>query len=178
VSDTTINLRTGGQFDDENPAAMWFGVELERFGWANLYLGTEEGSVPVCQTLRISLSDTWNPFPNLAELAEHAANGNLPYSFEIDSEGPESVLTLRTVDDSDHSIFEIHSLCFPVIYFAAIVDARQMGLALAYALQVAIRDEDHAGKWKEWRSGATNGIANYFGNTWLRDTSIEPADLR
>lgn len=175
-----VKIRSGGQFASTKPVDMWFGVELESAWYANLYIGTQEGSLPVCQTLRLTLSRVWDPFRDLATLAEHAATGNLPFSMEIDSEGPESVLTLRQVEDSDFAIFEIRSLCSSVIYFAAIVNARKMGLALGYALQVAIRDEKYADFWKDWGYGVSDDTPTeryFLGNAWLRDVKIELSDF-
>jgi len=58
------------------------------------------------------------------------------------------------------------------VYFAAVVDARQLGLALAHALRAGIENPAHRNKWSEWSFHGGDAM-DYFGSAWLCDVHID-----
>jgi hypothetical protein len=171
----TIPLRGEPQWP-EGPADVWFELAVEKSGWASLYLGINGGSRPCTQTLRLTLSNLGDPLPELALLAERAFRGELPYVFEIDSEGPETRISLSPATERDRAVLEVRDVIAPAVYLVALVDPRKLGIALAHALRVAIADPDVADRWESWYGDTRSGKprhTEYFGNAWLRDLVID-----
>jgi hypothetical protein len=154
---------------------MWFELAIERHGWASLYLGVDGGSRGCTQTLRLTLSDVYDPLPDLATLAEHAWRRDLPCSFELESEGPVSRVSLRAIPGQDTALFEVRDVIAPAVYLAAEVDPARLGIALAHALRTAIEHPGNADNWNAWYGDDVSGRpphTAHFGNAWLRDLVI------
>jgi hypothetical protein len=162
--------------ESEPVATVWFEIDLSLGGYASFYLGADTGSRGVAQTIRLTLSNASSPFQDLARFAEQAYRGNLPFSIDLDSEGPESRLAIRSGPKDNTAIFEIHETYTPIVYCAAVVDPRQLGLALAHAMRVAIDNPGFVRHWIEWYFdyGRQELIEHdYFGSAWLRDLVID-----
>jgi hypothetical protein len=175
-----VELRIEPEYAME-PAELWFELVLCNAGWANFYIGVDSGSRPVTPALRITISDVYDPFKELVSLAERAFTNELPFAFEIDSEGPESRVSLRNGAAEELALFEIHDIDSPIILFAAEVNRKQFAFALAHAMQVAIRNPEFEEIWKQWANHwSPFGVehtpvnADYFGSEWLRDLVIDP----
>lgn len=170
-----------------DPAEIWFEVEVQEGGWAVMRVGVDNGDRPCTQTTTLELSDVFDPFPAFAELAEAAVTGGLPTSFELDSEGPMSVISMRAISDDGLAYFLIHDAFEPVIHFAALVDARQCGLALALSLKTSLFSADLQSCWKSWKSWFwhtrddseyNDWRAHCFGSKWLRDLPLDETAAR
>jgi hypothetical protein len=160
-------------------AGVWFELAMERSGWASLYLGVDGGSRGVTQTLRLALSDVDDPLPEFANLAERAWRNDLPYSFAFDSEGPETRVSLLPGPADGQAVLDIRDVNAAAVYLVAVVEARQVGQALARALRREIANPDVADRWEAWYGVYASRRPRYtdgFGNAWLRDR--EEAFLR
>ena len=175
IHEETIALRADP--DSSNRVAkMWFELAVEEVGWAALYCGVDGGSRPCAQTLRLRLTHVYDPLPDLAVFAEHAHTGDLPFVIEIESEGPVSCLTIRESSQDQLGVFEVRDAISPTVYFAAKVDPRQVGLALAHALRVAIADPSKVGAWEDWYTDDVSDSprnTEFFGSDWLRALPLE-----
>jgi hypothetical protein len=170
--EAAIPLRVDPEYSEE-PAEMWFEIVPTIAGGGYVYLGVDSGSRPVVPTLRVSLSDAMgNPMADLVALAENAFKGEIPFSIEIDSEGPLSKWTIRPGGSETVAIFEIHETLSPVILFAAAVDRTQFAIALAHAFQVAIREPAFHEAWVSWTHYRRTTFHDYFDSTWFRDLVI------
>jgi hypothetical protein len=133
------------------------------------------GSRGCTQTLRLTLSDVYDPLPELAALAEHAWRRDLPYAFELESEGPVSLVSIMAIPDQDTALFEVRDVIAPAVYLAAEVDPAQLGIALAHALRTAIEHPGKAANWDAWYGDDVSRRpphTGHFGNAWLRDVDL------
>jgi hypothetical protein len=177
MSNDSPSVKISSDSEDTEPLAnLWFELAMERGGGAALYIGADTGSRGVTQTLRLSLSNVYDPLPDLAAFAEHAYLSDLPFAVEIDSEGPGTRLSVRLAADEATAIVEVRELWDPVVYFAAEVNPGQIGVALAHALRTAIENPDNIESWINWYMyyGRKTPVAHdYFGSPWLRELTID-----
>lgn len=172
--DLKVNIRPGDE-DTKPVENLWFEIAMEDACWAVLYIGADTGSRGVTQTLRLALSNLGRPFADLAALAEHAYAGVLPFTIEIDSEGPESRLSITPISNGVTALFEVRDIWEPAVYLAAEVNPKKTGIALSHALRVAVAHPDNAERWASWYSDDRHTTAtqsDYLGSTWLRELTI------
>jgi hypothetical protein len=163
---TIINLES----EYAECAEVWFALLPKRRSGATLTFGIDNGSRACTQSTSVELSEIWDPLPALIEFAREAVHVEVPASFEIDSEGPESVFSLQAHRLPRAAIFEVRDLIYPVIHFAAIVDPVQLGVALAQNIRETVLDDRFRLHWNEWRGSLQHqgDVKAYIRDTWLR----------
>lgn len=76
-------------------------LELLDHGWGHLYVTLGD------ETAKITLSEVFNPFPQLVEWGSRIESGDLPIEMEIDEEGEEVVMTVLCTEDSERVLFRV-----------------------------------------------------------------------
>lgn len=108
-----------------------FGVRLEmdKFGWAYLYLSLNDAS------LTIALSDVYDPFDTLVAWSREVAEGDIPVEMEIDEEGQVAVLTVLKLDDAQRVLLRVTRKHEDEILLEGIVARSLIGAALRAELR-------------------------------------------
>jgi hypothetical protein len=146
---------------------IWFELKEDMYGWAELWMGLDNGSRPCTQKTIIVLSEAFDPISGLVEFARRATYGPLPIEIQIDSEGPESCFSLRRARSDDFALFEIRDVWSPAIHFAAIVDPQQLGRSLAFELRERLVDPKFSIAWTHDAD---------WGKTYVRKTWLDTID--
>lgn len=130
---------------DVRNAQIGIRLQMLQHGWACLHLSLDQAS------LRIALSDVFDPFDDLVAWSREVAEGDLPVEMEIDEEGQEAVLTVLKTDDAERVLFRVTRKDTGEILLEGIVDRSAFGASWRAELRRFFSSEFDPKHWGDER---------------------------
>lgn len=130
---------------DVRNAKVGIRLEMDQAGWAFLHLSLDQAS------LRVALSEVFDPFDDLVAWGREVAEGDLPVEMEIDEEGQEAVLAVLRTDDAARVLFRVKRKDTGELLLEGIVDRSAFGAALRAELRRFFVSEFDPEEWGDGR---------------------------